>query len=447
MSDDRGGKSGPADEVEPESMAPADGVPAPGPTAPEPPRHGRMPRRNGWISAAKLAASVVAVVAISGIAVAAFAAVDLVTTAVSAPTLTLANEEILEGVPDIGAMDGGLNFLLVGSDKRPADGAFGDPEEESAVLNDVTMLVHISQDHSHVEVVSFPRDMLVEVPECPDPADPNGEPLSALSAVKINTVLSYGGFNCVAATVGQLTGVTIPVGGIVEFYGVAALAEAVGGVDVCVAEQIDDDYTGIHLAAGMQSLTGMQALQFLRTRHGVGDGSDLGRISNQQVFMSALMRKLQADGTLGDPVKLYSMAKAILANMSLSSAMQNPTVLVSIARAVQDIDLSKVAFVQYPTAYTFDQSAVEPTESAGLVNAALQADQPIVLDPAATTDAEFGTGADPTTAAPPAPEDGTDEGTDETGEAGETPPPTGALPTDVTGQTAAEVRCSTANEG
>ncbi|ANJ25614.1 LCP family protein [Agromyces aureus] len=402
-----------------------------------------MPRHSGWISAAKLAASVVAIMAISGVAVVAFAAVDLVSTATTAPTLTLENEQILEGVPDIGAMDGGLNFLLVGSDKRPDDGAFGDPEEDSAVLNDVTMLVHISQDHTHVEVVSFPRDMLVSVPECPDPEDPDGEPLSALSGVKINTVLSYGGFNCVAATITQLTGVPIPVGGIVEFYGVAALAEAVGGVDVCIAEQIDDDYTGVHLEPGTQTLSGMESLQFLRVRHGVGDGSDLGRISNQQVYMSALMRKLQADGTLGDPVRLYSMAKAILANMSLSSALQNPTVLVSIARAVQEIDLSKVAFVQFPTAYTSDQSAVEPTESAALVNAALQADQPIVLDPASTDESEFGTGGDPATSAPPGPEAA--EGG--TGETTETTPPAGAMPTDVTGQPANEVRCSTANEG
>jgi len=441
-----------SDLPKPTPHAPGSDLPPPRPLAPEPPRHGRMPRHSGWISAAKLAASVVAIVAISGVAVAAFAAVDLVSTAVTAPTLTLENERILEGVPDIGAMDGGLSFLLVGSDKRPADGSFGDPEEDSAVLNDVTMLVHISQDHTHVEVVSFPRDMLVEVPECPDPADPSGEPLSALSSVKINTVLSYGGFNCVAATVQQLTGVTIPVGGIVEFYGVAALAEAIGGVEVCIAEQIDDDYTGIHLAPGMQTLSGMQSLQFLRVRHGVGDGSDLGRISNQQVFLSAMMRKLQGEGTLGDPVKLYSMAKAILSNMSLSSALQSPPVLISIARAVQDVDLSKVAFVQYPTAYTWDQSAVEPSDSAALVNAALQADQPIVLDPAATAESEFGTEGDPATSAP-VPEDGTDEtdGADETGDGtGEEVAPTtpeGALPSDVTGQTAAEVRCSTANEG
>ncbi|GAA1955339.1 LCP family protein [Agromyces allii] len=457
MSDDRKGNGGSADEVEPQVDAPAAemaeatagkaeptaeksarDLPPTRPAPPEPPRHGRMPRHNGWISAAKLAASVVAVVAISGVAVVAFAAVDLVKTATTAPTLTLENEQILEGVPDIGAMDGGLNFLLVGSDKRPADGAFGDPEEDSAILNDVTMLVHISQDHTHVEVVSFPRDMLVEVPECPDPADPNGEPLSALSEVKINTVLSYGGFNCVAATVTQLTGVPIPVGGIVEFYGVAALAQAVGGVEVCIAEQIDDEYTGIHLAPGIQTLSGMEALQFLRVRHGVGDGSDLGRISNQQVFMSALMRKLQTDGTLNDPVKLYAMAKAVLENMSLSSALQNPTVLVSIARAVQDIDLSKVAFVQYPTGYTDDQSAVVPSDSAALVNAALQVDQPIELDPNATSEAEFGTGADPAAPAP-APEASTEPVAPTT--------PAGVLPSDVTGQTAAEVRCSTANEG
>ncbi|MGI9825394.1 LCP family protein [Agromyces sp. Marseille-Q5079] len=440
-------------EHEPSAPAPADLPPTVAPP-PAPPRHGRMPRHGGWVSAGKLVASVVAIVAVSGVAVTAFAAADLVTTAVSKPTLTLANEEVLEGVPDIGAMDGGLNFLLVGSDKRPPDGAFGDPEEDSAILNDVTMLVHIAQDHSHVEVVSFPRDLLVEVPECPDPADPAGEPLSALSSVKINTVLSYGGFGCVAATVEQLTGIVIPVGGIVEFYGVAALAEAVGGVEVCVAEAIADEYTDTYLEPGMHTLTGMAALQFLRTRHGVGDGSDLGRISNQQVFLSALMRTLQSSGTLGDPVKLYAIAKAALSNMSLSSALQNPTALISIARAVQDIDLSKIAFVQYPTVYTEDFGAVEPSDSAVAVNAALQADQPFVIDPNATTDAEFGTDADPTTppadpadpAATVAPTDpAADPATEVATDPGATPG--AALPSDVTGQTAAEVRCSSANEG
>jgi LCP family protein required for cell wall assembly len=406
-----------------------------------PPRHGRMPRHGAWPTYAKIAASVVAVLAVSASAVVAYAAIDLFASV--KPPVELESEEILEGVPDIGAMEGGLNFLLVGSDKRPEDGAFGDPEEESAVLNDVTMLLHISQDHSHVEVVSFPRDLIVSVPECPDPEDP-ADPLPALSESKINEVLSWGGFGCVASTVEQLTGVKIPVGGIVEFYGVAALSTAVGGVEVCVAEPISDDYTGTYLDAGTHTLSGMDALQFLRTRHGVGDGSDLGRISNQQTFLASLMRTLQSSGTLGDPVKLYSIAKAVLSNMTLSTAMQDPVQLVSIARALQDIDLSKIAFVQYPTAYTEGFSAVVPSDSAAVLNAALQADRPVAIDPNATSGSDFGTETDPN-AQPAQPE--TPATVDPSATPGPDAPIAEPLPGDVTGQTAAEVRCSSANEG
>jgi LCP family protein required for cell wall assembly len=401
------------------------------------PRHGRMPRHGALRSYVKLGASVVAVLAVSAAGVAAYAAIDLVNS-LKAP-LELENEAMLEDVPDIGAMEGGLSFLLVGSDKRPENGAFGDPEEESGELNDVTMLLHISQDHSHVEVVSFPRDMLVAVPECPDPDDPEGEPLSAMSEVKINTVLSHGGFGCVASTIEELTGVTILAGGIVEFDGVAALSTAVGGVEVCLAEPVNDDYSGLHLEAGTHSISGYEALAFLRSRHGVGDGSDLGRISNQQVFLASLIRTVKSGGTLQDPLTLYSIAKAATSNMRLTSGVQDPARLVSIARALQDIDLSKVAFIQYPTDYTEDFSAVVPTESAGVVNAALQADLPVQFDPAANENTEFGTVADPAAPAP-APVEETPAGP------AETAPPVESLPPDVPGQTGDEVRCSTAND-
>ncbi len=414
------------------------------PVEPAVPRHGRMPRHGAVATYAKIAASVIAVIAVSATAVVAYAAVDLVASVTAKPPLQLESEEVLENVPDIGAMEGGLNFLLVGSDKRPEDGAFGDPEEESAVLNDVTMLLHISQDHTHVEVVSFPRDLYVSVPECPDPNDPGGEPLSSLSSVKMNEVLSWGGFGCVASTIEQLTGVTITVGGIVEFYGVAALSSAVGGVEVCVVERIDDDYTGLHLDPGTHSLSGIDALAFLRTRHGVGDGSDLGRISSQQTFLASLMRTMQSSGTLGDPLKLYSIAKAVLSNMTLSNAMQNPAQLMAIARTLQDVDLSKIVFVQYPTGYTDDRSGVVPSESANVLNAALVADRPIAINPAATSESEFGTVADPN-AQPAVPETPPATGDPSATTAPETPAE--ALPEDVTGQSAAEVRCSSANAG
>lgn len=410
-------------------------------------RHGRLKPHSVWRSFAKVVASVAAVALVSGTAVAAYAAWDLASTA--QPTVTLGNEKVLEGVPDVGAMEGGINLLVVGSDSREGQGEwFGDPTEETAVLNDVTMLMHISEDHTNASVVSFPRDMLVDVPECTDPEDPAGDPLSELSGVKINTVLSHGGLGCVVKTVENLVGVTVPFAGIVQFMGVAGLSEAVGGVEVCVADPIEDEYTGTFLDAGMHTLSGVDALQFLRTRHGVGDGSDLARISNQQVFLSSLARTLQSNGTLTDPTKLYGIAKAALANMQLSDSLMDPTRMISIAKALKDTDLNKIAFIQYPTAYVEGGGAVAPTDSAEYVNTALQNDMPVVFDPVAQESA-FASAGDPN-AVPPA--EGTepvaDPATGETTDAAApvdpaAPAPTAeALPGDVSGQTAAETRCS-----
>jgi LCP family protein required for cell wall assembly len=409
-------------------------------------RHGRLKRHNAWKTLAKVVGSVVAVTLVSGSAVAAYAAWDLTSTA--QPTITLGNEAVLDGVPDVGAIEGGVNILIVGSDSRAGQGeAFGDPDEETAVLNDVTMLMHISEDHSNASVVSFPRDMLVDVPECADPEDPS-DTLYEQSDVKMNSVLSYGGMPCVMKTVAELTGVTIPFAGIVQFMGVAGLSEAVGGVDVCVAEKIEDEYTGTFLDPGIHTLKGVDALQFLRTRHGVGDGSDLARISNQQVFLSSLARTLQSSGTLSDPGKLYSIAKAALANMQLSDSLMDPTRMISIAKALKDTDLNKIAFIQYPTAYVNGGGAVAPTDSAELVNAALQNDLPVTFDPAAA-ESDFASVGDPNAVAAPPAEAPAEEVPAEEVPAEEAPAdapvaaaPVEALPSDVTGQTAAEARCS-----
>jgi len=302
------------------------------------------------------------------------------------------------------------------------------------------MLLHISEDHSNASVVSFPRDMLVDVPECTDPEDPSST-LYEQSGVKINSVLSYGGLGCVVKTVEAELGIPILFAGVVQFMGVAGLSEAVGGVDVCVAEPIEDEYTGTFLEAGTHTLSGMPALQFLRTRHGVGDGSDLARISNQQVFLSSLARTLQSNGTLGDPVKLYGIAKAALANMQLSSSLMDPTRMISIAKALKDTDLSKIAFIQYPTSGVDGGGAVAPTDSAEYVRTALQNDLPVTFDPDAQ-EASFASAADPS-APPPAEAPVEEVPAEETPADPAAPAPTvEALPSDVTGQTAADVRCS-----
>jgi hypothetical protein len=185
----------------------------------------------------------------------------------------------------------------------------------------------------------------------------------------------------------------------------------------------------------MHTLSGYEALQFLRTRHGVGDGSDLGRISNQQVFLSSLMRTIKSADTLANPIKLYALAKAAVGNMVLSESLNNVNTMVQIALALKDISLDKVVFIQYPTGTV--AGGVQPVPSAAkALMTAIKADQPVALS-GGTGPGQIGSVLETPTPAPKAPTTGT---------AAPTAPATGApvtvLPSQVTGQTAAEQTCS-----
>lgn len=126
------------------------------------------------------------------------------------------------------------------------------------------------------------------------------------------------------------------------------MSEAVGGVPVCVAEDINDDYTKLYLEAGQHTLVGDQALAFLRTRHGVGDGSDLSRISNQQVFLTSLVRKLKDEGALTNPFTMLRLGSAALENMTLSRSLTDLGVMFGMAREANDVDLDKIVFLKLP---------------------------------------------------------------------------------------------------
>ncbi|SDR87741.1 LCP family protein [Microterricola viridarii] len=337
-------------------------------------RHGRLKKSNPFATITRFLAAALAVLMVSGASVAAIAAYDLAASV--KPGVELVGDDTPVSIPKIGAWEGGLNLLLVGSDSRKGqDPAFG--EDDTGDLNDVTMLLHVSADHSSATVVSFPRDMYVPIPSCPDPEDEDN-PYPSMSYQKINTTLSYGGLPCTVLTVEELTGLDIRFAAEVQFSGVIAMSNAVGGVPVCVGARIEDEYTGIFLDPGEHTLMGVDALQFLRTRHGVGDGSDLTRIGNQQVFLSSLMRTIKSADTLSDPAKLYSLAKAALSNVVLSTQLQNVDNMVAIAMALKDIPLEQINFVQYPTGSV--DGGVEPNvEAADALLAALVADQPIQL--------------------------------------------------------------------
>jgi anionic cell wall polymer biosynthesis LytR-Cps2A-Psr (LCP) family protein len=225
---------------------------------------------------------------------------------------------------------------------------------------------------------------------------------------------------------------------VIQFDGVIQMSNAVGGVPVCVAGNIVDPYTGLNVKAGQNTLQGTQALAFLRTRHGVGDGSDLGRISNQQVFLSSLVRTIKSADTLSNPAKVYGIAKAAASNMSLSDSLNNLSTIASMAIAMKNINLNNVVFVQYPNHYV--AGGVAPTvNSATQLFTALTNDQPISL----TGNTGVGSVADPNAPAATTPPSAGAPTSSSTSTA--VPSPTSSsvpLPSDVQGQTAGQYTCS-----
>ena len=240
-------------------------------------------------------------------------------------------------------LNGPINFMIVGSDTRKGQGEeFGEVTSE---LADVIMLLHISEDRKDAVVVSFPRDLLVSVPQCPNP---DGDPFPARKRQQINSTISSGGVACTHLVVQELTGLEIPFLAMIDFKGVIEMSNAIGGVEVVIDKPISDDYSQFYIEAGTHTLKGTQALAFLRTRHGIGDGSDLARISNQQMFLMALFEKVKEDGTLNNPIYLYSLASSAARNMKLSESITDVATMVTLAGALREVDTSRMKFAQVP---------------------------------------------------------------------------------------------------
>ena len=282
-------------------------------------------------------------------------------------------------LPTAADINGPINMLVIGSDTRVDQGSTSYGPVGSA-LADVIILVHISRDRENAVAMSIPRDLMVSVPSCPDP---NGrEAFPAKEFTQINSTMTKAGPACTLLAVQQLTGVAIPYLAMVDFKGVIAMSQALGGVDVCVANTIDDSYTDLYLEPGQHSLIGDDAVAFLRTRHGVGDGSDLSRISNQQVFLTSMIRKLKEEGTLSSPFKMFQLGTAALSNMTLSNSLTDLSVIYGLAKQVNNVDLDKITFLQLPV-YDLEgdyagRVAPSPERAQELFDL-IVADQPLVL--------------------------------------------------------------------
>ncbi|MGO3147912.1 MAG: LCP family protein [Leucobacter sp.] len=403
-------------------------------------RHGKLRRSSSWRNLARVALTALLVIGFSGVATAAYAVWGLVR---DADSIDLGVEVPIPDAVGAGSqkLEGELNIFLAGSDTRQGQ-SYNDGEEGE--LNDVNLLLHISADHKNATVISFPRDLMVPIPSCPS-EDGTPDYYSAMSEQQLNSAMMYGGLPCAVRTVSELTGMEIPYAAVIKFDGVVGISNAIGGVDVCLAQPIVDPHTDLDLPAGDVSLKGWDALQFLRTRHGVGDGSDVSRISNQQVFMSALMRKLKSAETLSDPIKVWSLAKAAVDNMTLSESMKSVQFMQAAAGTVKDIDLENIKFVQYPTfAHPYEEGRLTPDYTSAqvlldLVQSGESFDVAAVGEGAAV-DTPEGTDAPPE--APPESTEVPPEGTEAPPTDGATPAGPVQLPDSITGQSAATTSCS-----
>ena len=388
-------------------------------------RHGRLPRSRAWATVlaaigVSLSVVLVATTAVAGIAVYQFAsgvgdkAVDI-------------NDGEAAPIPEIGAYEGGFNILVVGSDEY---------HDRDSVLNDVNMLVHVSADQTSAVAVSFPRDMVVPFPGCVNPK--TGKTWGVGTGLPINNALYYGGLPCVVDVVENFTGLDIQYAGMIGFDGVANLATAVGGVQVCLTRAIHDKASGIQLEAGTHYLSGWDALAFLRTRKGVGDGSDLSRIASQQAFLSSLMRKLKSEETLTNVGKLLGLANVARDNMTLSTELSQPATMVAMAKALSRIPMDRITFVQYPGSLGgtgIYEGRVQPDKTRGTrLMDAIRADQAIGVEEPGDGS---GTEVDPNAPTPGEP--------DPSASPSDAPLPEKVVIAGVKGQTAADQTCTRGN--
>ena len=281
-----------------------------------------------------------------------------------------------------------LDILVLGTDLRGGENTEIAGAGDGGMRSDTTMLVHVSGDRSRIEVVSIPRDALVDVPSC---ELPDGTESRATYGM-FNSAFTIGGgaeedlthaAACTISTVQTLTGITITNHMVVQMNGVVDVVEALGGVRMCLPEPLvqDPDYGRFELPAGEQTLDGRQAIAYLRARHGTGlgleQGSDLTRIERQQAFVDALVRQVLDQDVLTSSPRLYRTVRAVLGAISADPGLADPAALAGLVYSFRDIDPARIVFTELPVvAAPADANRVILTADAAAIWERIAADEP-----------------------------------------------------------------------
>ncbi|WP_327288674.1 LCP family protein [Streptomyces sp. NBC_01198] len=271
--------------------------------------------------------------------------------------------------------NGSMDILVLGSDSRSgANRGYG--HDSGTARSDTAMIVHLARGHKSASVVSIPRDTLINRPAC---TKPGGGTAPAVRQVMFNSAYEVGGPACAVKTVESLTGLRMDHYVEVDFTGFKDLVNRLGGVPLTTTTAIDDTKSHLKLAAGTHQLDGDQALGLVRTRHGVGDGSDLGRIQLQQAFLKALMDRISGLGLLSSPTKLFSVADTATSAVTTDTGLGSVGRLMGLAQSVRNLKSGHIHMVTLPVRYDpADRNRVQPINAkAAMVWSALRADKPI----------------------------------------------------------------------
>lgn len=250
-----------------------------------------------------------------------------------------------------------LNILVMGSDSRDGAGNNIDGLTGGGQRSDTTILLHLSADRTRAYGISIPRDSAVDRPEC---KKDDGTTIPGGSHVLWNEAFSYGGPACTIQQFEQLTGVRLDHFVVVDFEGFRGMVDAIGGVSVCIPEDIVDPAHGIHIDAGTRKIKGSEALNYVRERYVIGNGSDIGRMKRQQAFIASMAHQVVTAGTLARPDRLIGFLEAATKSLTLDQGLGNIAKIAQLGIQFKDIGLDKIQFITIP-------NEVDPTNPNHLV--------------------------------------------------------------------------------
>lgn len=263
-----------------------------------------------------------------------------------------------------------VNLLITGIDSRYGDNSTvgaGSVEDQDAILTDTNMILHLSADRKHIYVVSVPRDLLTEIPDC-TLGDGTVIPASYgmfNSAFQIGAAGDdiAGGIACSQATAETLTGLSMDGFAIVDFTGFQGMIKTLGGVDICIDEDIDDPYAGLKLEAGCHRLDPTQALGYARARKTLGDGSDIQRIGRQQQLLGSVMQEVTEANLVTDILKLRNFLGELFTSVVVSPSLGDLRTDVGLAHSIESVEPEDIQFVTLPWTFsTIDPNRVEESE-------------------------------------------------------------------------------------